>query len=137
MTLEEIDSVESFVEKLDRIEPPGQLISFLNDPLLQKFVALKSSPLLFKRIDLWLSACLEEEYTAAKTGSSTSAYLPELLDGLLKQAQYSKSLLPIVLSFLKDYLPLWDGVTAADSILGLVSHIPLQPFQGKTLSLKN
>ena len=82
--------MEDFVEKLDRIEPPGQLISFLTDPLLQKYVALKPSPVTSRRIDLWLSACLEEEYNAARSGIQISAYLSEILNGLHRQAQYTK-----------------------------------------------
>jgi centromere protein I len=88
--LEEIDSVGDFVEKLDRIEPPGQLISFLTDPLLQKYVALRPSEITSARIDLWLSTCLEEEYNAVKSGLPASTYLSEILNGLHRQAQYTK-----------------------------------------------
>ena len=88
--MEEIDSVEDFVEKLDRIEPPGQLISFLADPLLQKYVALRPSVITSARIDLWLSTCLEEEYNTVKSGLPASTYLTEILNGLHRQAQYTK-----------------------------------------------
>jgi centromere protein I len=90
VTLEEIDSAGDFVEKLERIEPPGQLISFLTDPLLQKYVALRPSPIASARIDLWLSTCLEEEYNAVQSGHSPSANLTEILEGLHRQAQYTK-----------------------------------------------
>ena len=145
MTLEGIDNVQDFVEKLDRIEPPGQLISFLTDPLLQKYVALKPSPITLRRIDLWLATCLEEQYNAVKTGTADSSYLSEILEGLLKHAHYTKvgaqdhpliqdadymqTLPAIVQDFLKEFLPHWDGVQNADSILGLLSYIPMQPFQ--------
>ncbi|KAH7117647.1 Mis6-domain-containing protein [Dendryphion nanum] len=129
VTLEEIDNVGEFIEKLERIEPPGQLISVLNDPLLQKYVALRSSQTTSDRIDLWLSAYLEEEYDAAKRGSPGSSTLLELLQGLCRQTQYTKSLLPVVDTFLKAYVPLWDGTTATDEILGLLSYIPLQSFK--------
>ncbi|KAF2640917.1 Mis6-domain-containing protein [Massarina eburnea CBS 473.64] len=129
VTLEGIDNVGDFVEKLDRIEPPGQLISFLTDPLLQKFVDLKPSPIVERRIELWLSTCLEEQYNAVKEGTADHPYLSEVLDGLLKHAQYTKTLLPIVQAFLKEYLLLWDGIQDVDSILGLLSYISLQPFE--------
>jgi len=82
--------VDDFVAKLDRIEPPGQLISFLADPLLQKFVALKPSTIIKTRIDLWLSTSLEEEYNAVKSGIPPSPYLSEILEGLVRQAHYTK-----------------------------------------------
>lgn len=78
------------MEKLEKIEPPGQLISVLNDPLLQKFVALKSSQHTSDRIDLWLSTYLEEEYNAVRTGGSSSPLLPDLLRGLVRHSQYTK-----------------------------------------------
>ncbi|KAF2652433.1 Mis6-domain-containing protein [Lophiostoma macrostomum CBS 122681] len=129
VTLEEIDSVEDFVGKLERIEPPGQMISFLTDPLLQKYVALKPSPITSRRIELWLSASLEEECNAARAGSEDSSYLFELAGGLGNHSQYDKGLLPIVSTFLRAYLPVWDGITAADAVLALLAYLPIQRFQ--------
>lgn len=89
MTLEEIDNVEDFVGKLEDIEPPGQLVSFLTDPLLQKFVDLNPSPIVLRRIDLWLSACLEEEFDALTSGAEPSTYLEELLHGVYRHTEYT------------------------------------------------
>jgi centromere protein I len=90
VTLEGIDNVDDFVEKLDRIEPPGQLVSLLVDPLLQKYVDLKPSPTTSTRIGLWLATCLEEQYEATRSGSGDDRYMSEILDGLLKYGQYTK-----------------------------------------------
>lgn len=90
MTLEGIDNVEAFVERLDRIEPPGQLISFLTDPLLQKYVELKPSPIVSARTGLWLATCLEEQLGVVRHDAENTAFLGELFDGLLKHAQYTK-----------------------------------------------
>lgn len=90
MTLEGIDSVEDFVEKLDRIEPPGQLVSLLVDPLLQKYVDLKPSKINTARIGMWLAACLEEQIDAYRQGAGDDQYLDEILSGLLRYVQYTK-----------------------------------------------
>jgi centromere protein I len=82
VTLEGIDNVDDFVEKLDRIEAPGQMISFLTDPLLQKYVELKPSPVTSARIDLWLSACLEDLYEAERLGNGEPQYLKQILESL-------------------------------------------------------
>ncbi|KAF1938471.1 Mis6-domain-containing protein [Clathrospora elynae] len=129
VTLEGIDNVNDFVDKLDRIEPPGQLISFLTDPLLQKYVYLKPSPIVSARIDLWLATCLEEQYEAEQLGNGDSQYLNDVLDGILKHAQYTKSLHPTVLIFLKEYLPSWNGQENVDTILGLLSHIQFEELE--------
>ncbi|KAF1829221.1 Mis6-domain-containing protein [Decorospora gaudefroyi] len=129
VTLEGIDNVDDFVEKLDRIEPPGQLVSLLADPLLQKYVDLKPSPVVNARISLWLATSLEEQYEAARTGTEDSQYLSEILDGLLRYAQYMKSLHPTVLAFFKEYLPLWNGRDNVDALLGLLSYLQVNTFE--------
>ena len=145
VTLEGIDSVDAFVEKLDRIEPPGQLISFLTDPLLQKFVELKSSPMVSARIGLWLATCLEEQTIAAASGLEDHVFLAELLEGLLQHARYTKvcvatyernivlmalqSLLSIVPAFLKEHLAVWNGSDHVDAVLGLLAYIPGDSFE--------
>ncbi|KAK7187222.1 Mis6 domain-containing protein [Paraphaeosphaeria sporulosa] len=128
VTLEGIDNVEDFVEKLEVFEVPGQMVSFLTDPLLQKFVELSGSPIITKRIQLWLSMCLEDQYNAIKEDSVDWRYFSDILDGLLKHAQYTKKLLPIVQTFLKEYLLVWDGVQNVDIILNLLSYLPIHPF---------
>ncbi|KAF2865583.1 Mis6-domain-containing protein [Massariosphaeria phaeospora] len=128
VTLEEIDNVDDFVEKLDRIEPPGQMISLLHDPLLQKYIELRPTPTSVRRIDLWLSTCLDDQYNAATSGTRSSTSGSEVFEGLLKQTRCTNTLLPITDTFLKAYLVVWDGLDDVDSILGLLSYVPVQPF---------
>jgi centromere protein I len=135
VTLEGIDSVDDFVEKLDRIEPPGQLISFLTDPLLQKYLELRPSSITSTRIDLWLATCLEDIYEAERLGTGDSQYLDEVLDSLLKHAQYTKTLHPTVLAFLEIYLPLWGGQNHIDAVLGLLAYVPFEKFDNAYASL--
>lgn len=90
VTLEGIDNVDDFVERLDRIDPPGQLVSFLDDPLLQKYVDLRPSPMISSRIDLWLGTCLEELYEGTRLGTSDEQYSADVLQGLVHHAEYAK-----------------------------------------------
>ncbi|KAH7073756.1 Mis6-domain-containing protein [Paraphoma chrysanthemicola] len=128
VTLEGIDNVNAFVEKLDRIEPPGQMISILTDPLLQKFVDLRPSPITSTRIDLWLSTCLEDLYRDEQLGSGDYQYLQEILEALLKHAQYAKTLHPTTLDFLKAYLLMWNGVENIDVIFELLTYVPIDTW---------
>lgn len=129
VTLEEIDSVDDLVGKLDKIELPGQIISFLRDPLLQKYLSLNPSKTASTRIDLWLSACLEDEFEAAKQGATPSVSLSEILEGILSHTRYTKSILPVADAFLKAYLPFWDGLANDDAILNILAFLPIQSFQ--------
>ncbi|EAT91202.2 hypothetical protein SNOG_01553 [Parastagonospora nodorum SN15] len=115
VTLEGIDNVEEFVERLDRIEPPGQMIAFLTDPLLQK-------------IDLWLSTCLEDLYESKRSGNGDLRYAEGIFDSLLRHADTGAELHPTTLNFLQAYLPIWNGQEHYGAILGLLSHIPIGSF---------
>ncbi|KAH9882910.1 hypothetical protein J1614_000276 [Plenodomus biglobosus] len=128
VTLEGIDNVEDFIERLDTIEPPGQLISLLTDPLLQKYVDLKPTPITIARIGLWLATCLEDLYEEERLGNGNPQYLAEILQGLLRHTQYTKTLHPTALAFLEGYLPIWNGVDNIDAILGLLSYMPITSF---------
>ncbi|KAI1517351.1 mis6 domain-containing protein [Pyrenophora tritici-repentis] len=129
ITLEGIDNVDDFVEKLDRIEPPGQLVSLLADPLLQKYVDLKPSPIAIARIGIWLSTCLEEQYDLYRQGDRDDRYLSEVLDGLLTWAQYTKSIHPTALAFLREFLLIWNGPDHLATILGLLSYAEIEEFE--------
>lgn len=61
VTLEEIENVNEFVNKLEKIELPNQLVAAIGDPLLQKFLQLKPTVSNLQRIDQWLSAFFEDQ----------------------------------------------------------------------------
>lgn len=82
--------MDDFVANLEKIELPGQMVSFLTDPLLQKYVDLNPSPIMASRIDLWLAAHLEEEYNAVQSGLGASPDLPGFLENLYKHTQFTK-----------------------------------------------
>ncbi|OTA02663.1 hypothetical protein A9Z42_0030570 [Trichoderma parareesei] len=76
VTLEEIDNVTSFVQKMDRIELPNQLVAVLADPLLQKLLLLRPSAGAYQRIANWLSSVLQN----VLEGDADEATLWEVLD---------------------------------------------------------
>ncbi|KAF2280411.1 Mis6-domain-containing protein [Westerdykella ornata] len=129
VTLEEVDSVDDFIGRLERIEPPGQMVSFLADPLLQKYVDLRPTPISNNRIDLWLATSLEEEYNSAQSAMDSTPEFAELLQNIHRHTRYTKTIRPVVLRFLAAYLPVWDAVTGFDDLLGILSYIPIQSFQ--------
>jgi len=60
-TLEEIEDINDFVQKLEKIEPPNQLVAVIGDPLFQKFLQLRSSEVYSKRVNSWLIAFFEDQ----------------------------------------------------------------------------
>jgi centromere protein I len=88
VTLEEVENVNDFIEKLDRLELPNQLVSALGDPLLQKLLALRSSDT--KRIESWLSAFFNDELQLGEYGQPPSSRLSSMLQSVLNYTQYTK-----------------------------------------------
>ncbi|KAG9194956.1 hypothetical protein G6011_00076 [Alternaria panax] len=127
-TLEGIDGVDDFVEKLDRIEPPGQLVAVLTDPLLQKYIQLVPSPITTTRLSIWLAACLEEQFEDYRQGTGNDQCRSEILEGLLRYAQVTKKVHRPARAFLLKYLPVWDGRQDRATILGLVSFLQVYDF---------
>lgn len=59
VTLEEIDSAENLASNLEKIELPDHLVAIMVDPLLQKFMMLRSDKDL-KRALAWMDMHLAE-----------------------------------------------------------------------------
>ncbi|ROV87979.1 hypothetical protein VPNG_10340 [Cytospora leucostoma] len=59
VTLEEIDSAESLVSNLEKVELPDHLVAVLVDPLLQKFMMLRPDKDL-KRVTAWMDTQIGE-----------------------------------------------------------------------------
>ncbi|KOS18484.1 Inner centromere protein mis6 [Escovopsis weberi] len=76
VTLEEIESVASFVRHLEKIELPNQLVAMLADPLLQKLLLLRPNQETSQRIANWLDAVLRDVIE----GNAEETMIWEVLD---------------------------------------------------------
>lgn len=86
VTLEEIETVHDFVENLEKIQPPNQLVAVIRDPLLQKFLQLRSSKESSQRIDEWLLAFFEEQLTSRQSSESD---ILEMLRSILEYTRFT------------------------------------------------
>lgn len=84
--------MDDFIEKLEKIEPPNQLISALGDPLLQKYLMLKPSDTATRRLNQWLSTFFDEELRLLAQGHKSSRQLTDMLEKLLSHTRYTKVL---------------------------------------------
>ena len=76
VTLEEIDSAESLVRNLEKIDLPNQLVAVLADPLLQKLLLLRPEAEGSVRISNWLLACVGD----VDSGDAGPELLLDMLD---------------------------------------------------------
>lgn len=86
LTLEEIEDAHEFIWKLEKIEPPNQLVAVIDDPLLQKYLQLRSSNTDWKRIESWLLMFFEDQLG----DSSGEGKIFEMLAAILRYTQYTK-----------------------------------------------
>lgn len=85
-SLEEIRDIDHFVERLDRIELPNQIISTLGDATAQKYLHLIQSERANHRLDEWLRSFLEDK-----------------LEQIRNEDDEEPETLPYVLSFVESY----------------------------------
>ena len=75
ITLEEIDTADAFVGRMEKIELPSQMAAILADPLLQKLLLLRPDSDAAQRLDNWLAAVFDD----VRRGHVTGAALEEVL----------------------------------------------------------
>lgn len=90
-SLEEIRDIDHFVERLDKIELPNQIISTLGDAMAQKYLYLIQSESANHRLDEWLRSFLEDKLEQMREGDNDeSETLPYVLSFVEKYASFTK-----------------------------------------------
>ena len=84
MTLEEIDSVDKFVDNLEKLELPNQLAAVLADPLLQKLTSLRPDAEANERVSNWVAAAAQDVLSGETDRSLAVDVLSVLQDYVAK-----------------------------------------------------
>ncbi|OAQ98313.1 hypothetical protein LLEC1_03239, partial [Akanthomyces lecanii] len=129
VTLEEIENVQSFVDKMDKLELPNQLVAVLADPLLQKLLLLRPSAESFLRVANWLNAALQD----VLDGDADDATLWEIMEVVRDFVVQTKNLPSTVLNFFARFFQLWSGSGNKACIFDILAYTPLHDFQGKAV----
>ncbi|KAL7797572.1 Mis6 domain-containing protein [Trichoderma ceciliae] len=125
VTLEEIENVTGFVQNMDRIELPNQLVAVLADPLLQKLLILRPNAEAYQRVANWLSSVLQN----ITDGDADEATLWEVLGVVKEFVVQSKSVPLVLLHFFARFFQQWNGSGQRGYILQILSYTPLLEFQ--------
>ncbi|KAI9832492.1 MAG: hypothetical protein M1819_004281 [Sarea resinae] len=130
ITLEEIENVEDFINKLEKLEYPNQMISALGDPLLQKLVVLKPSKVISRRIESWLESFFLEDMQMLESFQDNALLLP-LLSQLLSFVRYTKSLNAPLRWYLPQYIESrgWNDLPPDRIVTELLSYSELDDFR--------
>lgn len=79
-SLEELRGIDHFIERLDKIELPNQIISTLGDRFAQKYLFLVQSETANARLDDWLTSFLNDKLEQIQNGEDDD---PETLTYIL------------------------------------------------------
>ncbi|KAK0720839.1 Mis6-domain-containing protein [Lasiosphaeris hirsuta] len=121
ITLEEVENPDFFVENLEKIELPTQLVAILADPLLQKLLLLRPDARGYSRISNWLGACLDD----VVNGDADPGFLLDLVDIIHDYTVSTKSLPPLLMPFFRSYLETWNGRDKREAVLDTLAFAPL------------
>ncbi|KAK3327686.1 Mis6-domain-containing protein [Cercophora scortea] len=125
ITLEEIDNANAFVENLEKIELPTQLVAVLADPLLQKLLLLRPDAEGFARISNWVAACMSD----VANGDADSDLLLDMVEVIHGYVRSTRTLPPLLLTFFREFFTVWNGVDKKDMVLETLSYAPLMDFK--------
>lgn len=78
VTLEEIDSVDTFVRNIEKIELPSQIVAVFGDPLLQKLMLLRPRHDASTRVGNWIQGCIAD----VRTGDADASVLLDVIEVL-------------------------------------------------------
>lgn len=79
--------MDEFVQKLEKIELPNQIVAGIHDPLLQKLLHLRSSEATLQRVDYWLCSFFEDQL---EDGRSSGTQIPDMLEAILQYTRFTK-----------------------------------------------
>ncbi|KAF7114002.1 hypothetical protein CNMCM5793_006185 [Aspergillus hiratsukae] len=137
-SLEELRSVDHLVERLDRIELPNQIISAVADNMAQKYLFLAQPESARLRLDDWLKSFFDERLEHARDEElGTSESLGYILSLIVDYVRYTKDIPESVHSFLRQYLPSWNGRDNKEEVLSLLEYLPIQDFDILRANLLN
>ncbi|EAW08711.1 Mis6 domain protein [Aspergillus clavatus NRRL 1] len=128
-SLEELRSVDHFVEKIEMIEPPNQMISTMKDSIAQKYLYLVQPEAAILRLDDWLKSFFDDQLEHVQEEElSDSESLGYVLNLIVDYVRYVKDIPAPVQSFLRRYLLSWNGRDNQEEILNLLEYLAIQDF---------
>ncbi|KAL3471799.1 Mis6-domain-containing protein [Aspergillus californicus] len=128
-SLEELRSVDHFIERLDKIELPNQIVSTLADGLAQKYLFLVKPEVANRRLNDWLESFLGDQLEYAQDFDDEGVdALGYVLTLAVNYTRYTKIIPEAFSHFLKSYIPVWNGTDNREQILKLLEYLPIGEY---------
>ena len=78
------------MENLDRIDPPNQMVSVIDDPLLQHYTMLAGNTVFKTRLEHWLALFFDTQLQVIEDSGHTTRILVDMLEKILGYARRAK-----------------------------------------------
>ena len=78
------------IDNLENVVVPPQLISAIDDPLLQRYLELRSNAEAIAQMDGWLTLFFDQQLKKAEQNQMPSKALSNMFSRILNYTRYSK-----------------------------------------------
>ncbi|KAB8237730.1 Mis6 domain protein [Aspergillus alliaceus] len=127
-SLEELRGVDHFIDKLDKIELPNQIISMFGDAIAQKYLFLVQSESASRRLDDWCGSFFNDNLEYAEDNDERLESLSYILTLAVGYVQYTKEIPPAIATFLQSYLLSWNGRDLREQIFYLLEYLDIENY---------
>ena len=131
-SLDRIDNADDLVNNIEKIRITGLATSDLDDPVLQRYLMLGSENTHTEDVNECLSKAFMQQLDSLTSGRDAKKPLAEVLEEALAYTRYTKTLPKVEVAFLEKYLLKWPSPQHQETILDLLSYLPIEPFSGTT-----
>ncbi|KAF7597314.1 hypothetical protein BBP40_006254 [Aspergillus hancockii] len=127
-SLEELRGVDHFVDKLDKIDLPNQIISMIGDGIAQKYLFLVQPESATRRLHDWWGGFFLDNLENVEDNDEKLESLSYVLSLSVGYVQYTKEIPPTIATFLKSYLQSWNGKDLRDQIFYLLEYLNIENY---------
>ncbi|KAI8366097.1 Mis6-domain-containing protein [Radiomyces spectabilis] len=128
-TIKEINNSTELAKKMDRMKLPDQVASVLDNHTLQHVLVCHPAATTVTRINLWLGENLMQLIKYNDHSEVSNKALKELLLKSIRMARFLKSHIPVLETFLKDYIKTWNGVEFEQEIFELLTFVKPETYE--------
>ncbi|KAG0165124.1 hypothetical protein DFQ30_008930 [Apophysomyces sp. BC1015] len=127
-TVLEIADASELAENIDQLKLPDQMASVLENRILQHALVCDPSPSAIARISLWLAQSLLDIVKWSNKNKKSDLLFKDLLQKMVTMTRFTKSHLPVVENFLRDYLKTWNGIEFGKEVFELLTFVKPESF---------
>ncbi|KAL1932275.1 hypothetical protein VTP01DRAFT_9331 [Rhizomucor pusillus] len=129
ITIGDIPDAEHLAESIDKLELPDQLATILENRMLQHLLVCSPSDTTVLRLSLWLGQALQSLLKWSNHTEVSKESFAELIRKLVTLSRITKAHLPLIETFLRDFLQTWNGVHLVQEIFELLTYVKPTTFE--------